>query len=296
MAWFGLFTRRFQESLDASDRSLTLIPSDLVPTTNRAHALMFLGRTEEARAIYRAHVGEPLQGKKWENVIVEDFAKLRAAKLTNPLMAEIEAAFPPLPAPTATNSPTASSPTPVSDLGTHPTPTPTPSYSALATLEPVPTHESRTPRIFDNYDLAGNDLGHAPADSMDSCVSQCQTRFGCEGVTYDKWNRVCFLKSEAKMLWFDAKGTAAIMDPTTRPAYSDEPMHVLRYPGRAFPKTGEMSYAESADACADTCKDTGWCAAGSFFRSTHQCMMLRTTGEYFRDSDAESSAKRQTNY
>jgi hypothetical protein len=111
---------------------------------------MFLGRTEEARAIYRAHVGEPLQDKKWENVIVEDFAKLRAAKLTNPLMAEIEAAFPPSPAPTATDSPTARSPAP--------SPTPTPSYTALATPEPSPSAETRAPTTYDNYDLAGKGM------------------------------------------------------------------------------------------------------------------------------------------
>lgn len=60
---------------------------------NRAHALMFLGRTDEARAIYLAHRGEQINGKTWEQQTLADFAELRKAGLTNPLMDEIEKAF-----------------------------------------------------------------------------------------------------------------------------------------------------------------------------------------------------------
>ena len=57
----------------------------------RAHALMFLGRGEEAKALYLAHKGEvSMSGKLWEQVIVEDFAKFREAGLTHPMMADIE--------------------------------------------------------------------------------------------------------------------------------------------------------------------------------------------------------------
>lgn len=59
--------------------------------------MMLLGRTVEAKAIYLAHKGEPLQGKTWEQVIADDFAKLRKAGIESPLMAEIEAAFKPPP-------------------------------------------------------------------------------------------------------------------------------------------------------------------------------------------------------
>jgi hypothetical protein len=62
--------------------------------TNRAHASMLLGRTDEAQTLYLAHRGEITQeNKSWETVIREDFAELRKAGLTHPLMGEIEAAF-----------------------------------------------------------------------------------------------------------------------------------------------------------------------------------------------------------
>ena len=59
----------------------------------RAHALMFLGRGEEAKALYLAYKGKPLpgqHGRLWERAIVLDFAEFRKAGLTHPMMADIE--------------------------------------------------------------------------------------------------------------------------------------------------------------------------------------------------------------
>ena len=93
LSWYALFARQYATALDAAERSIKLKPDDLEPETNRAHALMFLGRATEAKTIYVAHKGEPLNGKKWEEVIADDFVQLRKVGIESPLMAEIEAAF-----------------------------------------------------------------------------------------------------------------------------------------------------------------------------------------------------------
>jgi tetratricopeptide (TPR) repeat protein len=87
----------FSNALDAADQVVALAPDRLWLHGNRAHALMFLGRVEEARAIYLAHRGArnaSASGEKsWETAVLEDFADLRAAKLAHPLMDEIEQLF-----------------------------------------------------------------------------------------------------------------------------------------------------------------------------------------------------------
>jgi len=93
LAWRALFAREFSVALDASERSIKLRPRDLAPLINQAHALMFLGRNEEAKSIYLKERGATVNGKPWAQVIFEDFAALRKAGITNPLMAEIEAAL-----------------------------------------------------------------------------------------------------------------------------------------------------------------------------------------------------------
>ena len=56
---------------------------------------MFLGRIDEARALYLKYRGQKdvLDGKSWEALILADFADLRKAGLSNPLMDEIEKLF-----------------------------------------------------------------------------------------------------------------------------------------------------------------------------------------------------------
>ena len=91
-----LLAHEFQKSLDASDFAIAAAPGLVWLQTNRAHALLFLGRIDEARKIYLDHRGEKtLDDKIWEVAVREDFAELRKAGLTNPLMDEIEKLFGP---------------------------------------------------------------------------------------------------------------------------------------------------------------------------------------------------------
>ena len=92
VAWYALFAGELTKALTVADRAHALLPDNLTIETNRAHALMFLGR-EESKTLYLAHKGKPVSGqdgKLWEHVIVEDFAEFRKAGLTHPMMAEIE--------------------------------------------------------------------------------------------------------------------------------------------------------------------------------------------------------------
>jgi tetratricopeptide (TPR) repeat protein len=86
----------FTAALEAIDRAISLTPDQVWLYSNRAHALMFLGGRDEARMLYLKYRGQTLaeqSGNSWETVILEDFAQLRKAGLTNPLMDEIEKLF-----------------------------------------------------------------------------------------------------------------------------------------------------------------------------------------------------------
>jgi Flp pilus assembly protein TadD len=95
VAWYALLARNFDTALAASVRALAIAPSKVWIETNRAHSLMFLGRVDEARALYLQYRGTKAveSGKSWETVVLEDFGELRKAGLTHPLMDEIEKRF-----------------------------------------------------------------------------------------------------------------------------------------------------------------------------------------------------------
>ena len=93
IAWVALFAGEYPKALSVSDRAHTLLPDNLSIESNRAHALMFVGHDEEAKAIYLAHKGQPFSeqdSKFWEQGVVEHFAEFRKAGLKHPMMADIE--------------------------------------------------------------------------------------------------------------------------------------------------------------------------------------------------------------
>jgi hypothetical protein len=106
LAWYALFAREFGKALGTEDRALgialeTGIQSNRAHAltiriqTNRAHALMFLRHVGEAQSVYLQYRGvkNVAGAKSWEDVILEDFAELREAGLSDPLMDEIEKRF-----------------------------------------------------------------------------------------------------------------------------------------------------------------------------------------------------------
>jgi tetratricopeptide (TPR) repeat protein len=90
-----LVSHDFTSALETADLAISEAPDLVRLYTNRAHALMFLRRTDEARSVYFKYRGvkNVLSGKSWETVILEDFAELRKVGLMNPLMDEIERVF-----------------------------------------------------------------------------------------------------------------------------------------------------------------------------------------------------------
>ena len=94
-AYSFMLAGNFTMALEAADQAISLDPGETWLYANRAHALMFLGRVDEARALYLKYRGaNGLPGNKsWEAAIVEDFAELRKAGFAHPLMDEIESKF-----------------------------------------------------------------------------------------------------------------------------------------------------------------------------------------------------------
>src|SRR5262249_45326555 len=90
---YALFANEFTKALAGADRAHALFPENLLIETNRAHALMFMERGDDCRALYLAYKGKPMSeqdGRLWEGVIAHDFAEFRRAGLTHPMMADIE--------------------------------------------------------------------------------------------------------------------------------------------------------------------------------------------------------------
>ncbi|MGO9459249.1 MAG: tetratricopeptide repeat protein [Rhodomicrobium sp.] len=91
LSWYRLFARDFRGALAASDRAIAMEPERIVHATNKAHALMFLGRSKAARALYLRYKGQRVKGAGlWEEEIGNDFKEFEKRGLKHRQMAEIE--------------------------------------------------------------------------------------------------------------------------------------------------------------------------------------------------------------
>jgi len=93
----ALYNGDFTHALEAAELALELDPSSTWVEVNKAHALMFLKKTGDAREMYLKRRAETLRlpGKTltWEEAVVQDFDVFDRKSLYDPLMTEIRAEF-----------------------------------------------------------------------------------------------------------------------------------------------------------------------------------------------------------
>jgi TPR repeat protein len=63
VTWYAVAAKNFTKALTVADHAHTLFPNNLAIETTRAHALMFMGHDEEAKALYLAHKGQRMFDK-----------------------------------------------------------------------------------------------------------------------------------------------------------------------------------------------------------------------------------------
>ena len=91
LAFAFMLQRDFQKSIAVADKAIGVLPNSTSPNLRRAHALMLLNRTDEARTLYhRFGVGKATPELTWHDIVRQDFVAMRNAGLCHALMAEIE--------------------------------------------------------------------------------------------------------------------------------------------------------------------------------------------------------------
>ncbi len=92
LSWYQLFARDFSGALATAELGKSLDEADLHIDTNRAHALLFLGRVPEADAIYLGNIGKkmaPGSDEVWNAAVLQDFDDLEKGGLISPEFARL---------------------------------------------------------------------------------------------------------------------------------------------------------------------------------------------------------------
>lgn len=90
-SWYALILKKYDKAIYYANYGLKIAPTDLALETNLAHGLLFSGHAHEAMDIYKRNFGKKVNDEQtWQQVILEDFAALRKAGITNPKMKDVE--------------------------------------------------------------------------------------------------------------------------------------------------------------------------------------------------------------
>ena len=179
--------------------------------------------------------------------------------------------------------------------------------SLAKTSAPVPQQTAPPPKVEDKefslflgYDLFGGDIrdGVLRLSTGSGCLAACQERAGCDAATYDRWNKICYLKSTDRgrgALYVLSKAETYVQLSKVRSLrYSSaEAINVFTKSNKAFRDTPYIRYANTAlETCKAQCRDKK-CLGFNWQKSTGQCALFDRPGEYFDAAGYEAGFKQQ---
>lgn len=146
----------------------------------------------------------------------------------------------------------------------------------------------------ENRDIQGRDFNKIANTTLPACINVCAFDPKCRALSFDKWNKWCFLKSSSGPLRLDPATTTFIPDDEPAAVYSQASEVMEAFNERYFPGKGYQSRGPaSKDLCQKFCVDDKKCVAFTFYKLPKRCDLFSETGEYFRDTRADSGVKRQ---
>ncbi|MGP0057881.1 MAG: protein kinase domain-containing protein [Beijerinckiaceae bacterium] len=149
-------------------------------------------------------------------------------------------------------------------------------------------------RVYENQDLDGGDIEKSSSVDVGNCTESCRQNARCRAFTFDKWNHLCILKADFGVMRLNPRATTGIRSDMSAPPTATSKILMERYRGKAFPGSGYRTVEIAQfEKCENLCLNENFCVAYTFMKNDRMCHLFYTTGEYFRNTAADSGGKRQ---
>lgn len=153
-------------------------------------------------------------------------------------------------------------------------------------LDAAPSPEDPFVRLT-GYDLYGGDLpdGVLRNAAADDCLAACEGRRGCDAVTHDRWNRICFLKSleaGAGKLYVLSKADTYVLREKQAGVQPDRTsaVQIFTKENKAFSQQPDRSLqVGSLEACEYECAGND-CLGFNWSPETYVCDMFKSPPVY----------------
>jgi hypothetical protein len=169
-------------------------------------------------------------------------------------------------------------------------PPPAPSLSPPSPPQPATPTFNR----FVNRDLTGSADSTVSAGTIEECESICGSNGSCAAYTYNRWARLCFIKSFVGELATNARVTSGVKSTYGTPPASTSAVSFEHFRARGFlTDPARQTFVASSDGCENACWNWGACIAYTFHSGQNRCDLYDVTEEYFPQAGSMSGAKRQ---
>ena len=153
--------------------------------------------------------------------------------------------------------------------------------------------DARRFRIYEGRDIEGNDLKSLRLANFPNCVDECKADKRCVALSFDKWNRICYLKHSAGVLRIEPSSIVGVI-PDASVGESQEPITIEIYRNRTFVDppyytAPNMSFYK----CSETCARDKKCEAFTLNKSDARCNLIARPSEWVRSETSDCGVKRQ---
>jgi len=158
---------------------------------------------------------------------------------------------------------------------------------------PVGAGAFRALVTYINRDIDGRDYRVLRDQSLAGCESQCKADARCRAYTFNKWERVCFLKSSVTVARVEPRGISGVRA-TQQIRTSLRPPTIERLPSRQFPSQPYRSQeAADYDGCARACAADQSCLGFNFVKVDGSCALIATLDKTVPGNGTDAGMKWQ---
>lgn len=170
------------------------------------------------------------------------------------------------------------------------------SQDSNTVLSPTPVAVSISDgETYDNFDLPLGDARTLKNVGLSQCQAVCKADGGCQGFSYDKWNKWCFLKSQITELTLDPSATSFVRASLKKTQQSKLAIRIETLVSKTFsgrPLRNEI--LGSAEECQKACEQDRTCLGFSYAAAGKNCRLFSLLDTVTRGGGVTSGYKTQT--
>jgi hypothetical protein len=124
---------------------------------------------------------------------------------------------------------------------------------------------------YDNFDMVGAELRKLQRVPFDKCTAACVGDSRCQGYSYDKWNKWCFLKSAAGELTLDPGSVSGVRKHIANPPASSVAIRTNRSTRAFSGHVQSNTHGVTLVLCESSCLNEQKCLGFTFDKQAGNC-------------------------